>query len=435
MASVALENQAEVRVNKMAKPVEGRRAGNERDSDEAPIELGIWLSGIESFLAAGHHSFGEARDERAVPDAAKEFRLVHAALRRCALLTARLLSELTSSAKTTVTKEIAFDELNELSAALRDATLLSEILVESTSVGPGEWQAWARLLSDRFQSAPAFSKLIAFAEAAGDRHLPPMLAGIASNSDPADEHAELALVLPRFGRILKWLSVVGRMLEADEPLKHTLLIFARVNEQIFEVTTYINNRLQRFPDEEAELFASLDAASYTASIELRKVYSQELAGVARMRPSPSVYARIETAYTLLSEAFQQILAGFARLVDPQTDIFKLFPAFQVKLEQSLRLRADLWSLTGKVRDAEESPEEEQIAALQTMLDEFRAQTVRYLFYKDSETVERFIEEIVAAKHSKDLVPLLHRFGAYLETLFGQVSLRGVLVDHPFDPQG
>ena len=62
------------------------------------------------------------------------------------------------------------------------------------------------------------------------------------------------------------------------------------------------------------------------------------------------------------------------------------------------------------------------------------QTVRFLFYKDTETIERFIEEILVTKQNKDLVPILHRFGAYLETLLGQVNMRGVLAKHPFDPQ-
>ena len=37
-----------------------------------------------------------------------------------------------------------------------------------------------------------------------------------------------------------------------------------------------------------------------------------------------------------------------------------------------------------------------------------------------------------AKENKELVPILHRFGAYLDTLFGQVSLRTVLAHHPFE---
>jgi hypothetical protein len=56
-----------------------------------------------------------------------------------------------------------------------------------------------------------------------------------------------------------------------------------------------------------------------------------------------------------------------------------------------------------------------------------------LFYKDLETVERFIEEVLNTQNNSELVSILHRFGAYLETLFGQVNMRVVLADHPFVP--
>jgi hypothetical protein len=57
----------------------------------------------------------------------------------------------------------------------------------------------------------------------------------------------------------------------------------------------------------------------------------------------------------------------------------------------------------------------------------------YLFYKDLETTERFIEEVMNTRENKDLVPILHRFGAYLETLFEQINMRAVLADQPFVP--
>jgi hypothetical protein len=32
----------------------------------------------------------------------------------------------------------------------------------------------------------------------------------------------------------------------------------------------------------------------------------------------------------------------------------------------------------------------------------------------------------------ELTPVLHRFAAYFETLHGQINMRAVLADHPFD---
>jgi hypothetical protein len=70
--------------------------------------------------------------------------------------------------------------------------------------------------------------------------------------------------------------------------------------------------------------------------------------------------------------------------------------------------------------------------LRAKVKEFIEKSLRLLHYKDGETFERFAEEIEAASEKKDLVPILHRFGAYLETLFGQVSMRSVLANHPFE---
>ncbi|MFT3746645.1 MAG: hypothetical protein QM785_20420 [Pyrinomonadaceae bacterium] len=392
------------------------------------VELGIWLSGLESFLASGHHSFADHRDARQAVDSSKEFRLVHSALQRCAMLNSRLISVNGRGRQ--------YGDLRELATVFRDTMLLSEGLIHSNKLGPGEWTAWSDLLSHRFSSVQSFDRLIRFAETEGREYLPGLLKELSQNTGfLSSEHAELALVLPRFGMILKWLSVVGRMLDADEPLKPALLIFSRINEQIFELTSYINNRLGRFPNEEAELFASLDAASYTASIELKKVYSQELAGVARMRPSPSIYARMETAHSLLKEGFQQILASFARLLDPDADIFELFPTFHIKLEQSVALRRELWDAVNIVQAAEKDPDKPHIDKMHAELRRFMQGSVKFLFFKDTETVERFVEEIFITQQNKDLVPILHRFGAYLETLFGQVSLRSVLANQPFDPKG
>ncbi len=393
------------------------------------VELGIWLSGIESFLASAH-PFNDLRDPRQRTDSSKEFGLLHAGLQRSSVLTLRLASF------SNISTGIDPNGLRDLSTALREIQLLSEGLIASPSLGPSEWRAWAALLRSRFAGLPAYRSIIRYAEADGRENLPGILKDLAFNqSFLSPEHTELALALPKFAVVMKWLDVVGRMLKADEPLKPALLIFARVNEQIFELTSYVNNRLERFPDEEADLFASLDAASYTASIELKKVYSQELAGVAAMRPTPSIYARIETAHSLLKEGFEQILAGFARLIDPDTDVFTLFPDFHIKLEQSITLRQELWDITRLVQTAESKPNKAEIEKMQAELRRFLGGTVKFLFYKDTETVERFAEEILVTKQNKDLVPILHRFGAYLETLFGQVCLRAVLERHPFASNG
>jgi hypothetical protein len=84
-----------------------------------------------------------------------------------------------------------------------------------------------------------------------------------------------------------------------------------------------------------------------------------------------------------------------------------------------------------VQKAEQNPDTYTLQNLCGELSEFLNTTLHFLFYKDKETIERFIEEVLITTDKKDLVPILHRFGAYIETLFGQVNMRTVLAKHPF----
>ena len=173
------------------------------------------------------------------------------------------------------------------------------------------------------------------------------------------------------------------------------------------------------------------AHPYTASLELKKVYQQELTGLVGIRPAPSIHAKVETAYSLLNDGFEQIIAGFARLIEPGIVVTELFPNVQLKLEQSLSLRSHLWKTLQAVQTAEKNPDKRILDDLKKKLTTFMDEPVRYLFFKDRETLERFSEEIVATADNKDLVPILHRFGAFLETLFSLVNMRTVLSSHPF----
>lgn len=412
------------------------------DPGEAAFELGLWLSGLESFLNIRNHSFAEEnRSTAASRDWTKEFRLTHSALLFCSKLNFQLgknliknnLPQTELDGKETLEEfEITAEDVHKLSIALKDSILLNESLLRAAPLRFGEWTAWSAFLSERLESAAGFEKLVRMAEKSGEEFLPEILRKLLESS-PFAGQTDLQSILPRFAVILKWLGVVERMLERDEPLKPTLLIFARVYEQVQEMISFINNRLLRFPNEENPLFASLDAAAYTASLELKKVYNQELVGLVGIRPTPSVYARIETAYALLNHSFQQTLVGFAQLIEPNIEPHKIFPSFQTKFEQSKILRLDLWHITKAVKSVEQKPEKQTITELNRQLTAFLNNSLHFLFYKDKETVERFVEEILVTTDKKDLVPILHRFGAYLETLFGQVNMRTVLANHPFQP--
>ncbi len=409
------------------------------ETGDAAFEIGVWLSGLESFLNIRNHSFVEESSAKAASrDWTIEFRLTHSTLLLCSKMVfqfEKVCSERNFAAAGNE-KPINKDEIYKLAQVLKDAALLSEGLLRAAPLKFGEWTAWSNFLSDKLKSLAAVEKLIGNAEKTGEDFLPEIFRQMLETAPLSfSTEADLKLALPRFAKILKWLSVIEKMLKNDEPLKTSLLIFSRIYEQIQEMMTYINNRLLRFPNEEDALFGSLDGAVYTASIELRKVYNYELAGLAEIRPTPFIYAKIETAFSLLNDSFQQTLVNFAQLVNPNITATELFPNFHLKLKQSLVLRQNLWDILQSVKKTEQSPENYPVDNLHNHLNEFLDKTLRFLFYKDMETVERFIEEVLITPDKKDLVPILHRFGAYLDTLFGQVNMRVVLAKHPFEYPG
>lgn len=404
-----------------------------REPDQVLFDIGLWLTGLEGFLCNWDRI---SRDTQRSGDAdaswAKEFRLTYSALIHCSELNYELRKGLAARHSAAYPVGLTVEDCDGFVLELRELIMINRNLLDSANLKFEAWRTWNHLLVDKLRKLPMAGKFAKSWGQDGLQHLPADLKKLLSNPSLSfSDRTDLTEVLARFAIIIRSLNVVGRMLKEDRPLKPTVLVFAKVHERSQDLISFINSRLTRFQDESAELFASLDGASYTASLELKKVYQQELTGLVGIRPAPSIHAKVETAYASLNDSFEQILAGFARLVDANVVVTDLFPGIQLKLERSLTLRRFLWKTLKAVQAAEADPRKDLVDAVRKELNGFMNEPADYLFFKDRETLERFTEEVFATSESKDLVPILHRFGAYLETLFGLVNMRTVLASHPF----
>jgi succinate dehydrogenase flavin-adding protein (antitoxin of CptAB toxin-antitoxin module) len=414
---------------------DGRKAAGPRDAAdgeliEAATELGIWLSGLECFVRAGDSPFGTEPVERG--GVSGDLLLILSVVRKCSILGHYVRCEAADRGLSDDKAAIAVTpaELIEFCDVFSDLSMLKP---SASPMSRGELNSFIRSTLDKPFALSSFHKFTAIADSRAERYLPSKLLDLVDPRARTDDaRAAVALSLPRIARILRWLSVVGEMLKNDMPLRPSLVIFTKIYEQISELTQFINARLDELDDQEADAFSMLDATSYTASIELKKVFTQELSDIIAIRQAPTLFARIETAYALLTESFQHTLTGFARLDGSEVTVFDLFPNFSSKKTSSIGLRGELRNVSRAVQKAEADPSDANLASLRKLLDRFMEHSVRSLFFKDIETFERFVEEVRVARTDNDLVPILHRFGAYLETLFGQVSLRSVLAEHPFD---
>ncbi|MDQ3130070.1 MAG: hypothetical protein M3Q99_04835, partial [Acidobacteriota bacterium] len=198
------------------------------DSRDAAFELGLWLSGLESFLNIRNHSFAdENRSAAASRDWTKEFRLTYSTLLLCSKLNFQVgktlrknIPPVESGGKDELEdydaadneSEITAEDVHKLSMTLKDSILLNESLLRAAPLRFGEWTAWSAFLGERLESTDGFEKLVRMAEKSGEEFLPEILRKLLESRSFGGQ-TDLQSILPRFAVILKWLSVVERMLE------------------------------------------------------------------------------------------------------------------------------------------------------------------------------------------------------------------------------
>ena len=398
--------------------------------DDLDFELSTWLRGLECFCSIGDRAFPVPPAQIAVErNYRSEFQITHAVLIKCS----ELIEELARNA--VINGGTARENVSDASQAISTLVVSNNAFAQNPLLNFAEWNAWREIVSDRISSCSAFEQFEFDRDRNGLSFLPEGLRSLLAAGELSTEDTrDLGIVIPRLGAILKSLDIVRRMLAEDAPLKPALAIFAFINESIEELIFDINERLSTRSDEDGEFFGMLDAASYTLRIESRKVFAQELSSVIGIRSATTVFARIESAFGLLNDNILQLLAGFVRLSEPASNADQTFPEFRQKLEQSTVLRERLWAVLGSVRTSESEPSEANLTNLRGLLSEFLETYISFLFYKDRETFERFCSEIELGPDGAEAGPVLHRFSAYVETLFTQVNMRTVLSNHPFVPE-
>ena len=417
-------------------------------------EPGVWLSALRSFFHAQNHPFSEnERAEILTRDWTNEVRLTRMTLQRITQLTLRSIKTEESNDTTLEGAEESAalgqlsptDQQSEayagttnhslvaLAEALCDASAVCEALLETRAVNFHTWASIGKLLARDLDSSEAARNFTRFSYHQASANLQASLIALAQEAiKPGALGADMLVIFSDLARLLERLRFIEAALRKDSPLKSVLPLFTLVHAETRTLLKFIETRALRAEEIDESIFDALDSSNYAISMELRKVFAHELLGLSALRQAPQIYARVENAHGLLRDCFQQSTVALAQLFDPALDGARLFNAFQTRLEQSLALRRDVWILLQLVRRAEKERELYPIARLLERLASFREGSLRYLMYKDWEACERFIEEVEAARGAVELAPVLHRFGTYLETLHGQVNMRTVLAEHPFD---
>jgi hypothetical protein len=415
--------------------------------------LGLWLRALMSFFKLRNHPFNETEQaEASTRDWSNELRIA----RHCLLQSVQFALSLSvpqraeegptvlgSAGDLSLPDSLApaaepqasgaNDSTVGLAETLTNLCRVCESMMNARTSSFHAWSNLGRLLVRELDRSALAHRLLRAADHHASAGLQAPLLRIAREQRaPAAQGADLLAIFTSLSRMLQRLSFIEGVLRRDQPLKFLLPFFTLLHEEARSLLEFIETRAMRVEGMDEAVFDTLDGTNYALSMELRKVFAHELVGLSSLRQPTAIYAKVENAHGLLRDCFQQSTVALAQLFDPSLEGAHLFDTFQTKLQQSLALRRDLWTLLLLVRRAEKERDQRPVAPLLERLGEFREGSLRYLMYKDWEACERFMEEVGAARGAIELAPVLHRFGAYLETLHGQVNMRAVLANHPFE---
>lgn len=416
---------------------------------EPAHDLGLWLRALSSFFQPRNHPLSQNEQAHILTrNWINEISVAHQALLHSTQLALQVtdaeidgtLFDAAGEAKTSSAPSHAGADAgttvkgySALAGSLADTAALCEALLESHTVGFQAWASIGRILARELEHSAAAQNLLRTAD-----HFPatklqePLLHITRSPAMPVAVSTDILLVFTVLARLLERLGFVESLLRRDYPLKQALMIFTLVHEEARALLNFIESRAMRVEGLDEAVVDMLDGVTYVIANELRKVFGHELAGLCEVRQATTIYARVETGHGLLSDCFKQSTLMLAQQFDPTLDMAQLFNSFQLKLEKSLALRRDLWNLLQLVQRTFNEADSFHTSLLLEHLVSFQDNSMRLLMYKDWEACERFIEEIAGARGAVELAPVIHRFAAYLETLYGQVNMRAVLADHPFD---
>lgn len=407
-------------------------------------ELAVWLRALRSFFNLSDHPFADA-ERAAVPG--RSFKCETAVVRDVLMRSLHLLgsvarvavvAESVEEPQPHAVREVepAFagvkSSLGDLSDVLRDACGLAESLLDSPSVAFAAWSGIGGVIERELRRSDAAALIVAAGEEGDAGPLHESLQALARSLASDELSDDVAAIFAGFTRLLSLLDFIGRSLARDGQLKRLLPVFTLIHADTRALLDFIEGRALKVADVERGAREILDGTAYAVRMELRKSFEHELVGFCSTRQPPQLFARVENAAGLLRDCYQQSIVALVQSFDPMLDGTQLFGSFETKLEQSLVLRRDLWRLIRLVRRPALGAEPPTQATVVEHMNAFREHSQRYLMYKDWEPLERFQEEVESALVAAQLEQTLHRFEAFLETLFGQVNMRVILAAHPFD---
>jgi len=267
-----------------------------------------------------------------------------------------------------------------------------------------------------------------------------------------------SVILLLLFKILRYLSLIHTESTDISRLRDSLLIIALVNS---ESRVLAESFEKFFPDKLREMGIErsaqgkrvvelLDAFAFQLQVELKKIFELEIRNATSVSDAKQLQNGLIRTRGMLTNIFQQAIVELCRVFDSSLDGKMIFKEFVSKLEQSLKLRRDVW-LFAKVLERLENVLEqcEGSGKLEPLYDSINTlrnfiyyyQNISFQFVRayDRDEFQRFFDYVDATVaeelNSPEARALfrkeVHSFRMFLEATLNAISHRSELERIPF----
>ncbi len=243
-------------------------------------------------------------------------------------------------------------------------------------------------------------------------------------------------------RQLRYISCIDVATRRNISLSCGLIILTLIRSEIRQSIKFFQLELGKKHSREIEdLFQPL---IFQLSMELKRVYNQELRNILEMKNIRNIRGRIENSYGILKNLFEQAIVQIAEYYDPTISGENIFIAFMTRFGQSMKLREDIYILHKLLTLFEENinialKSFSMLESLKNYMLYFESFTFKLLRYDDYEEFSKFFNDFFT--DTKDIsFPLdntklagkVHNFIIFLETTLNHINNRSELQSKPLD---
>jgi hypothetical protein len=240
----------------------------------------------------------------------------------------------------------------------------------------------------------------------------------------------IALALLYLFRFQKYLELVAAALIQDRPLKHYLVIFSLLHEEMGILSDFLRARFSRNREAGNSLRNAAELLAYSLKTDVQRVMDHELIYMSRETDPAPIYTRIENSHGLLRNCCQSGILTLIQSLDADFDPTVLFPSRVDSLESAEKLRQNLWDLRQWLTDVLSNKEELDSNRIIERLVSFKDTSLRSLMYRDWAEFEAFSDALSISTNFIEIRTHIRKFTDFLEMLIQEVSKRSIFQDKP-----